>query len=404
MMKTLVYKVILLTVSSAFTLLFCEIALRFVGVSYVSFFTRDDITGSWHNPGAEGIWTAEGYGHVKINSDGLRDREHSRGKPSNTIRIAVLGDSMTDALQVDMNKMYSYLLEQRLNECKAFGNKTVETINFGVSGFGTAQQLQALRYRVWPYTPDIVLLAFITGNDIRNNSKNLSPANAPFFLWDGKELRLDETRLKKRGPVYNLYRKILPHSRVVQLFQRAYVNSRARLEESAAGDGQTGEEVGLDDHVYYEPTQDKWKDGWQVTEQILLKMRDEVQARGAEFVLVTLSSAIQVNPNPDVRRMFMNRHGLDNLFYPDRRIQRIAERERIDHIMLAPKMQQFAQDHNVFLHGFETSNNLGTGHWNEQGHSLAARLMAGKWCGSRLNNEVRGLDVSGLKESSQRHQ
>ncbi len=48
-----------------------------------------------------------------------------------------------------------------------------EIINFGVSGYGTAQELQILRHRVWDYSPDMIILAFLTGNDVRNNSRAL---------------------------------------------------------------------------------------------------------------------------------------------------------------------------------------------------------------------------------------
>jgi hypothetical protein len=42
-------------------------------------------------------------------------------------------------------------------------------------------------------------------------------------------------------------------------------------------------------------------------------------------------------------------------------------------------MQKYAEDENVFLHGFKNTE-LGTGHWNENGHQLAGKLIAGKIC------------------------
>jgi hypothetical protein len=44
---------------------------------------------------------------------------------------------------------------------------------------------------------------------------------------------------------------------------------------------------------------------------------------------------------------------------------------------LAPIFEQYAQQHNVQLHGFHGSRQ---GHWNEAGHKLGGELMAQKVC------------------------
>ena len=70
-----------------------EIALRVAGYSYPEFYTLDQSRGYALRPRAEGWYRKEGEAYVRINSDGLRDQEHSFTKPRDTIRIAVLGDS-----------------------------------------------------------------------------------------------------------------------------------------------------------------------------------------------------------------------------------------------------------------------------------------------------------------------
>jgi len=55
-------------------------------------------------PGAEGWWSKEGGAYVRINNGGLRDREHAKAKPTNALRIAVLGDSYAEALQVPIDR------------------------------------------------------------------------------------------------------------------------------------------------------------------------------------------------------------------------------------------------------------------------------------------------------------
>src|SRR4051812_1844244 len=167
-------KLLLVFMGLLFGLLMCEIFLRVIGYSYPIFYETDYYRGFALRPGIEGHYQREGESYVSINSDGLRDREHSKTKPANTFRIAVLGDSFTEAMQVSMEQTYWHLLEKELNDCHAFPGKQVEIINFGVSGYGTGQELLTLREKVWPYSPDMVILAFTTYNDIFDNARSIS--------------------------------------------------------------------------------------------------------------------------------------------------------------------------------------------------------------------------------------
>src|SRR5438132_5599445 len=85
-----------------FGCLIAEIALRVAGYSYPEFYQPDLSRGYALRPNMEGWYRKEGEAYVRINSDGLRDSEHSRAKPPNTIRIAVLGDSYPEAFPVAM--------------------------------------------------------------------------------------------------------------------------------------------------------------------------------------------------------------------------------------------------------------------------------------------------------------
>jgi hypothetical protein len=128
-------KLLLLMGSVLLTLLCTEVGLRMAHVAYPGFggkwhfFTWDPYTGIAHNPGAEGMMFAEGnQNFVRINSQGLRDREHAKQKPPNTFRIAILGDSHAEAFQVPIEKTFWSVLESELRRCPALNGKRVETI------------------------------------------------------------------------------------------------------------------------------------------------------------------------------------------------------------------------------------------------------------------------------------
>src|SRR5436190_2894039 len=223
--------VALAAASVGVALVLAEGALRLVGFSYPNFWTPDPLTGSALRPGMEGWQRDEGRAYVKVSSQGLRDREHSVAKAANTYRIAVLGDSYAEAMQVDMDKAFWALLPTKLEAC-GFARK-VETINFGVSGYGTGHEFLTLRERVWRYAPDMVLLAFFPGNDVRNNSKALEgePGRAYFSLKDGKLFLdtafRDDPQFKEKQRIAE-HRAWLQDLRMYQLMRRVRAGNIAQ--------------------------------------------------------------------------------------------------------------------------------------------------------------------------------
>jgi hypothetical protein len=371
----------LLVGSVLFTLAVVEAGLRILGFSYPSFYTADAVVGVKHRPGVQGWYSQEGRSWVVLNSKGLRDREHATRKPAGTFRIVVLGDSFAEALQVPVEQAFWSILERELSQCQTAFGGPVEIINLGVSDYGTAQELLTLERDAWPYDPDMVLLAFFTGNDLRNNSIDLEWRKArPFYVFRGDELVLDTSfteRASQRLRYGALWRQAIAASDDVRLIQLAIL-IRQRIAAMTAGTTADGE--GIDDEVYRSAGMSAaWKDTWRVTEELLLKFRDDVKAHGARPLLVTLSNGIQVDPHPEVRRAFTARFGIRDLFYPDRRIRAFAESAGIDVVTLAPAMLANAEATQRYLHGF--SNNLeGRGHWNQAGHAVAAEEIRRALC------------------------
>jgi hypothetical protein len=363
--------------------LVCEIILRIIGFSVPHFYTYDDVLGHRFIPGAEGWHRQEGEAYITINSHGLRDREHTIEKPPHTIRIAVLGDSYAEARQVPLEETFWSIMERKMNACQPFGGHRVEVINFGVSGNGTAQEFLTLQLDGWKYSPDIVLLAFLTGNDIRNNSKTLEPKKwKPFFVLQDDTLVLDTSFVNdpvyrwKSGWLWSIRLLLFRYSRTHQFISTVKKRYTSKITKK---NPIQGEEVGLDDVIYAEPKDPDWQEAWKITETILVKMQEEIEQRDARFVIVTLSNGIQVHPDPDVQRRFMEQLNINDLLYPDRRIKQFGAQQGIEVLTLAPMLQQYAEKHNVFLHGFE-NRTPGFGHWNHTGHRVAGEIIAEYFC------------------------
>jgi hypothetical protein len=413
-------KLLLVFLSLCVGLLIAEVALRVVGYTFPSFYTTDDARGYALQPNMRGWYRKEGAAYIQINSDGLRDREHARRKPPHTFRIAILGDSYAEALQVPLEDAFWHVLETKLRACPALSGRDVEVINFGVSGYGTAQELITLRQKVWDYSPDLVLLAVTTNNDITDNARALKKTDeVPYFVLRDGHLTLDDSFRTTRAfrlrasALSRLGSWIHDSSRVVQAIHQAHYALKNYLARRSAAHTQTppaqgvaaqtgatrdattttnnnlppnasdaaahADELGADNLVYREPSDATWQDAWRVTESLIVEMRGEVEQHGARFVVVTLSNGIQVHPDANARAAFMRRVGATDLFYPDKRIASLGEREGFTVFTLAPELQLYAERNKVFLHGFGAE--IGNGHWNTEGHRVAGELLTKKTCG-----------------------
>lgn len=407
--KRLLSKLLLILFGVFIGGLIAEVALRIVGYSFPEFYRPDSSRGYALRPNTEGWYRKEGESFVRINSEGLRDREHAEAKPPNTFRIAVLGDSYPEALQVALENAFWMVMQEKLQRCGAFDGKQIEVLNFGVSGYGTAQQLLTLREHAWKYSPDLVLLTITTNNDITDNSRLLKRTDQiPYFVYNSDRLMLDDSFKQTRvfrvrnSALSKAGRWFRDHLRVVQAIAeghralRVYIaewrsrrNATSTSQASPRDDDKQKEdliartqELGADNLVYLETNDPVWQQAWSVTEGLIKLMRDEVENRGSRFLVVTLSNSPQVLPDENVRREFMKRFLVKDLFYPDLRIKRFCEANGIAVLTLAPELQAYADRTREFLHGFK--ENPSAGHWNQTGHRVAGGLIAEKLCATSV--------------------
>jgi lysophospholipase L1-like esterase len=386
-----------------FALLLGEVALRILGIAYPNFYQVDPVRGWALRPGAEGRWVREGDAWVEINRDGWRERDlpsqktleqapgtyrEENGKEGGTFRVAVLGDSMTEAMQVAAEATFPRILEERLQDCPTLpeGTERVEVLNFGVAGYGTAQELLTLQHAVWPYQPDLVLLAFFPGNDVRNNVRGLQyEGRRPYFqLSETGELVLDDRFRQTRGyqfrrslPGRALY-TLLDHARLAQAVKEAWAQAaigRQRQIRTAGADTESG----LDPEVYRPPQEGLWEGAWSVSEALILAIRDATESHGARFALTSLTEGQVVHPDPEARRAGAAALGLEDFGYPGERLAGFAAEHGVHFLDLVPPMARRAEETGTYFHGFDNTRPA-TGHWNEAGHAVAGELLAEWLC------------------------
>lgn len=372
------HNVLLLCCALIAGLVFGEVGLRVVGITYPVFDAYDHDRAIALKPGKEGWYDGEGGAYVKINSLGYRDVKHSKEKPPGVFRIAVLGDSFTEARQVDIADTFWNRLERRLQGRPEFAARKIEVLNFGIGGYGTAQELITLKLHALGFSPDLVIVAFCPGNDLADNSKPLSSqvnrGFRPFYLLRDDHLVLDNS-FRDVSPQYlqrRFFLSAIHHSRLLELInqaRRVAAVRRMRQQPSAP------HEIGLFDEEFLEPRNEVWKEAWRINDALMAEINKEVLRAGARFVLVTLTTPIQVDPDVKKREQLQRTLGVSDLFYTERRLRQLGHELGFPVITLAEPLQAAASQRGVYFHGFKNTG-FGTGHWNEQGHALAADILA----------------------------
>lgn len=406
-----VFKLFLVLIGLFFGLLAAEICLRVVGYSYPQFYQADESRGYALIPNLQGWYRKEGESFVSVNSDGLRDEEHATEKPADVFRIAIIGDSYSEAMQVPVENAYWRVMKTGLEACGAFGGRRIETINFGVSGYGTTQELVTLREKAWRYSPDMILLAVTTNNDATDNLRHFKKTPIPYYVYRDGELVLDESfrdeksfRLRNSSSarlgawLHNRLRFVQAVHQIQVALKYRYNNwrksgvavqnqlsTRQQTDANPSPAAPLGD-TGIDNLVYRLPTDEHWTEAWRVTEGVLSLMKTEVENHRAKFLVVTLSNGVQVHPNAGTRAEFAKSFGAEDLFYPDRRFKNWGDAENVEVINLAPDLLNYAERNQVFLHGFGAD--LGYGHWNAEGHRAAGETLADKVCRSPQQAET----------------
>jgi hypothetical protein len=98
---------------------------------------------------------------VRTNQQGFRDVPRDFAKPPGVTRLAVLGDSFIEAVQVPLEKAATQILERRLNappDSASAPPRRWEVLNFGISNYGVGQYLLTWERYASRYKPDYVAI------------------------------------------------------------------------------------------------------------------------------------------------------------------------------------------------------------------------------------------------------
>lgn len=237
---------------------------------------------------------------VKLNSQGVREREVPFERSRGSLRVVVLGDSQTWGSGVTQDDRFSDVLERLLRE----RGIDAEVVNLGIPGYGTDQELLLFRRLGRRYRPDLVIVAFYWNDVFENSSTTAYGYPKPRFVLVAGELRLTNVPVPtsvSSGPGTGERRArgglktwLEAHAATYRLVAGAVRRSAVAYEMLAA--------LGVAGGPRRDPESAEWK----VTRRLLERLRAEVHAADAAFLVAILPERADVDTaSHDLKRALL---------------------------------------------------------------------------------------------------
>jgi hypothetical protein len=298
-------------------------------------------------------------------------------------RVLFLGDSFLHVWNVRLENALTAVAADRLTRA---GPRAVAW-NLSCRGWGTNQELLALRSFGARVRPEDVVLCVFPSNDLANNEleladlTNLSPGDFlhPYLVpeEDGLELSWSQpvrSFLRRRSRLFGLLDvRVQLFARQRELDWLLYgVPAPLPAERAARGLSPFEDLECFRQHGRGDP----WERAWTTTEALILETRRETLALGARFLMVVIPHAYQVHS--DARRhrreRLLRRHGLAGLDtehdwnLPETRLARFAAEHGIEVVILLERLREAART------GADTYQS--NGHLNTLGNRVAGEAIA----------------------------
>jgi hypothetical protein len=270
------------------------------------------------NPNSDFYWIKDCYkNEVVTNSQGFHEREYAKDKPNDVYRIAVIGDSQVESLQVPLADTAYKVLEQELSKNKLV-DKKIEVIAFGHSGNGQLLDYLYLKKYVLDYKPDLVIDLFLVANDLRDDNKSLANIynqqtgdstvlGKPYPIlkddqtidYSQAEEYLSSSIQKKKSK--QLADTVIRHSALLSWLYQTYraVKTGTIQKQEAPNPGDTSnsalEKMPVDMQVILKDYSPEWIDAWKMEERIIRDINESVINAGSKFLLISSADGFRVH-------------------------------------------------------------------------------------------------------------
>jgi GDSL-like lipase/acylhydrolase family protein len=287
-----------------------------------------------------------------INHEGWNSTREYDTKKSTKTRIAVIGDSFVDALQVDVDQCFAELLEKKL----VARGMPVEVYRFGFGNAGLSQYLNVLRYAGKKFQPDQVIVS-IQANDFLSSILLSSNDDGDFLQFAHQGNSWQELPPKAYQP--NNFRLFMKQSAI---FRYLYGNLEFRYRTFRLGtlfrqsrERQYQMNVEINTDMYQIPL---FED---LSLHILKEMKKALPS-GCNLLLFMDADRDALYHGLDLKR--------EKSYQLVLMLKRACERANVPFLELS---DAFANDYKQFHQRFDYDIDR---HWNRRGHEIVAETLA----------------------------
>lgn len=285
----------------------------------------------------------------RTNSLGMPWREVSHANPDKKIRIAFVGDSFTfGCCPTRVENSFVSVFDQKINS-------EYEVLNFGVVGYGLADEKLQIEEEVLAFRPRYLFLMLYNGNDFSDTFLSLSP--------DGKLLGL-----KERSP-YD--RKEIPSRfTTIQRIARPVSNTATfRVINSLLTTPEDPRKIFADPNRFdswafwsrrsYPPVGLKAKN---LSLQVLKQIVELCNRNNIRISIVTI---------PYVNQVYSEKMTTDEFDFrlPQMYVEEFSKRNSVPYLDLLPALRSYAQTSSTQIYLPED------GHFNDEGHRLVGNFL-----------------------------
>jgi len=326
-------------------------------------------------PNANKIWIKENKNRVIINNYGINDYEIKDSK----FRVVLTGNSMIEALQVELNKNFENLTENNLQN----HINTLQINNLAMSGHGPLRQLIMLENYGYPLKPQVAIMYLPISEFILDELYDDSYNPGYIFVNDSIERGYSfrnrkQIQLKDESILFN---KLLYLTREVSVIRMMYFLSKKNIFDLLGIKKATKEieQQGIDHScpsLYMVNHRKLWIESTPIKKSIIANyfftdLKESTKEQNIKIILFLDGLTYDKNCDEDsvIRKQVIHQIKAQ---IKDTNIDLIDLEFEINNL-LKEKYENFDNSHRKKMLGF--GNQLGTGHLNYYGHEIYSKVL-----------------------------
>lgn len=345
-------------------------------------------------------YTYEGFGNSVRNKHGWYAGNFNLQASR---KIAVIGDSFVEALEVHRSKTFSALLQGELRQ----SGSNAAVLPLGNMGTSPAHYLTVLEYAWKHFQPDEVVLCFYVGNDVSDSSPRLNTWPAGHFFYhdwsqtNGATLSAEDEKIQQRyfsqlefshqSPIYTLSETLGSHCMTLQTaltlkesFRRRKANEAVKNHSTTNALAGQLSKLGINARVFETPSHPEVQAGLENMLGTLPAASAYCRERGMTLRVVVIPFFPPVFYETQSGTNWTLQLGRYDFEMPQRRVLQFCGEQKIP----ALDLTQVMRSRRLAVQEIQRLYHVqGSGHFTELGHNFTSQAISKSFYAREVSHE-----------------